>query len=48
MDTPLDPRWQNALSHGRYLCASETNGVTCADTRSGRGFRVARAGVVLF
>ena len=37
-----------ALSHGRYLCASETNGVTCADTRSGHGFRVARAGVVLF
>ena len=37
-----------ALKHGRYLCRSEITGVTCANTSTGRGFRVARAGVVLF
>lgn len=37
-----------ALKYGRYLCRSETVGVTCANTSTGHGFRVARAGVVLF
>lgn len=37
-----------SLRHGRYACRSERNGVTCVDVRTGRGFRVARAGVVLF
>lgn len=37
-----------ALSHGDYLCASETNGVTCTNTGTRHGFRVARAGVTLF
>ena len=37
-----------ALRHGNYLCRSERTGVTCANLKTGRGFRVARAGIVLF
>jgi len=37
-----------ALRHGTYLCRSERTGVTCANLKTGRGFRVARAGIVLF
>ena len=37
-----------SLRHGNYACRSETNGVTCVNVRTGRGFRMARAGVVLF
>lgn len=34
-----------ALVAGAYVCASATNGVTCADTETRKGFRMARAGV---
>lgn len=34
-----------ALVAGDYVCASATNGITCANTTSGKGFRMARAGV---
>jgi hypothetical protein len=34
-----------ALVAGDYVCASAVNGVTCANTATGKGFRIARAGV---
>ncbi len=34
-----------SLVAGDYICASATNGVTCANTATGKGFRMARAGV---
>lgn len=34
-----------ALRKGNYVCASEKVGVTCANTKTGNGFRVALAGV---
>lgn len=34
-----------ALVVGDYVCASATNGMTCANTATGKGFRMARAGV---
>lgn len=34
-----------SLLAGDYVCASATNGVTCANTATGKGFRIARAGV---
>lgn len=36
------------LRHGEVQCLSETNGVTCTNTATGHGFRMARAGVALF
>jgi hypothetical protein len=37
--------YRKAVVSGDYVCASATSGVTCANTSTGKGFRVARAGV---
>lgn len=37
-----------ALRHGAFVCASAENGVTCAHRTTGRGFRIALAGVDFF
>lgn len=34
-----------SLVAGDYICASAKNGVTCANTATGKGFRIARSGV---
>ena len=35
------------VAKGRFVCLSEEAGVTCGNTETGAGFRVARAGVTL-
>jgi hypothetical protein len=33
------------LASGSFVCLSETTGVTCANTKAGIGFKMAKAGV---
>lgn len=44
---PVLPYGRNELYLGIY-CRSKANGITCVDTATRRGFRIAREGVVLF
>jgi len=37
-----------SLRYRTVICSSEPSGITCGDDATGHGFRVARAGVVLF